>query len=78
MRKPVTLIAGQVRHSRHFRHTAPTSKPPCSSLRKRRPLRSTSAAASGDDESFGTALCGLIAAAGAADVMWPKLAQAPP
>ncbi|HET7924263.1 MAG TPA: Type 1 glutamine amidotransferase-like domain-containing protein [Rhodanobacteraceae bacterium] len=73
MRKPVTLIAGQF-GSRHF-GTHPYLEAAVKLTRKEAPLALYIGAASGDDESFGTALCGLIAAAGAADVVWPKLAK---
>ena len=73
MRKPVTLIAGQF-GSRHF-GTRPYLEAAVELTRKEAPLALYIGAASGDDESFGTALCGLIAAAGAADVVWPKLAK---
>ncbi|HEX7236706.1 MAG TPA: Type 1 glutamine amidotransferase-like domain-containing protein [Gammaproteobacteria bacterium] len=73
MRKPVTLIAGQF-GSRHF-GTRPYLEAAARLTRKQAPLALYIGAASGDDENFGTALCGLIAAAGASDVVWPKLAK---
>ena len=73
MRKPVTLIAGKF-GSRHF-GTRPYLEAAVELTRKDAPLALYIGAASGDDESFGTALCGLIAAAGAADVVWPKLSK---
>ena len=73
MRKPVTLIAGKF-GSRHF-GTRPYLKAAVELTRKEAPLALYIGAASGDDETFGTALCGLIAAAGAADVVWPKLSK---
>ena len=64
MRKPVTLIAGQF-GSRHF-GTQPYLGRGCTARRARKRRRALYiGAASGDDESFGTALCALIAAAGA-------------
>jgi peptidase E len=73
LRKPVTLIAGQF-GSRHF-GTRPYLEAALQLTRKEAPLALYIGAASGDDESFGTALCGLLAAAGAADVAWPKIAK---
>ena len=73
LRKPVTLIAGKF-GSRHF-GTRPYLEAAVQLTRKEAPLALYIGAASGDDESFGTALCGLIAVAGAADVVWPKLAM---
>jgi peptidase E len=73
LRKPVTLIAGQF-GSRHF-GTRPYLEAAVELTRQEAPLALYIGAASGDDESFGHALCGLIAAAGAADVVWPKLAK---
>ena len=73
MRKPVTLIAGQF-GSRHF-GTRPYLEAAVRSTRKRTPSALYIGAASGDDESFGTALCALITAAGATDIAWPKLAK---
>jgi peptidase E len=72
LRKPVTLIGGQF-GSRHF-GTQPYLQAAVRSTRKEAPRALYIGAASGDDESFGTALCALIAAAGAGDVAWPKLA----
>jgi len=71
LRKPVTLIAGQF-GSRHF-GTQPYLHAAVRLTRKEAPRALYIGAASGDDESFGTALCALIAAAGARDVAWPKL-----
>ena len=73
MRKPVTLIAGQF-GSRHF-GTRPYLEAAIELTRKEAPLALYIGAASGDDENFGTALCGVLAAAGAADIVWPKLAK---
>jgi hypothetical protein len=73
LRKPVTLIAGQF-GSRHF-GTRPYLEAAVRSTRKQAPAALYIGAASGDDESFGTALCELITAAGARDVAWPKLAK---
>ena len=72
MRKPVTLIAGLF-GSRHF-GTQPYLQAAVRSTRKEAPSALYIGAANGEDETFGTALCGLIAAAGANDVIWPKLA----
>jgi peptidase E len=72
LRKPVTLIAGQF-GSRHF-GTGPYLKTALELTRKESPRALYIGAASGDDESFGTALCGLLEAAGAAEVVWPKVA----
>lgn len=71
LRKPVTLIAGQF-GSRHF-GTRPYLKSALELTRKRSPRALYIGAASGDDESFGTALCALLEAAGA-QVVWPKVA----
>jgi hypothetical protein len=72
VRKPVTLIAGLF-GSRHF-GTQPYLQAAVRSTRKEAPSALYIGAANGEDETFGTALCGLIAAAGANDVIWPKLA----
>jgi peptidase E len=72
MRKPVTLIGGQF-GSRHF-GTQPYLDDAVALTRKEAPLALYIGAASGDDASFGAGLCALIAAAGAGDVAWPKLA----
>jgi peptidase E len=73
LRKPVTLIAGQF-GSPHF-GTRPHLEAAVQLTRAEAPKALYIGAASGDDESFGTALCALIGAAGAADVFWPKLAK---
>ncbi len=73
MRRPVTLIAGQF-GSRHF-GTRPYLEAAVRLTRKQAPRALYIGAASGDDESFGTALCSLIEAAGAKEVAWPKLAR---
>lgn len=73
MRKPVTLIAGQF-GSRHF-GTRPYLEAAVELTRKEAPLALYIGAASGDDATFGTALCGLLTGAGAADVAWPKLSK---
>lgn len=73
MRKPVTLMAGQF-GSRHF-GTRPYLAEALRLTRKDQPSALYIGAASGDDESFGTALCSLIEAAGAKDVSWPKVAK---
>lgn len=72
MRKPVTLIGGQF-GSRHF-GTLPYLHDAVALTRSEAPLALYIGAANGDDERFGAGLCGLVAAAGAKDVMWPKLA----
>jgi cyanophycinase-like exopeptidase len=66
------LIAGQF-GSRHF-GTQPYLEAAVRLTRKAAPTALYIGAASGEDDSFGTALCALIAAAGAKDVIWPKLA----
>ncbi len=68
----VTLIAGEF-GSRHF-GTQPYLEAAVRSTRTAAPLALYLGVASGEDDSFGTALCALIAAAGAKDVIWPKLA----
>jgi peptidase E len=73
LRKPITLIAGQF-GSPHF-GTRPYLEAAMRLTRKDAPKALYIGAASGDDESFGTALCALIGAAGAVDVAWPKLAK---
>lgn len=72
MRKPVTLIGGQF-GSPHF-GTQPHLESALRLTRKQAPSALYIGAANGDDESFGTALCAVLAAAGAAGVAWPKLA----
>jgi peptidase E len=67
------LIAGQF-GSRHF-GTRPYLEAAVRLTRKQAPRALYIGAASGDDESFGTALCSLIEAAGAKEVAWPKLAR---
>ena len=73
MRKPVTLIGGQFR-SPHF-GTRPYLEDAVALTRKEAPTALYLGAANGDDASFGAGLCGLIASAGVADVIWPKLAK---
>ncbi len=73
MRKPVTLMAGQF-GSPHF-GTKPHLELALSFARAEEPTALYIGAANGDDASFGTALCALIGAAGAAEVFWPKLAK---
>jgi peptidase E len=75
LRKPVTLIAGKF-GSRHF-GTRPYLAAALELTRKDAPRALYLGAASGDDESFGGALCRLIEAAGAAEVVWPKVAARP-
>jgi peptidase E len=72
LRKPVTLIGGQFK-SHHF-GTEPYLHDAVALTREEAPLALHLGAANGDDESFGTRLCALLAAAGAVDVVWPKLA----
>jgi len=71
LRRPVTLIGGQFR-SRHF-GTLPYLHDAVALTREQAPLALYIGAANGDDESFGTGLCALVAAAGAEDIVWPKL-----
>ena len=73
MRKPVTLIAGQF-GSPHY-GTRPHLEAAMQLTRKAAPKALYLGVASGDDASFGTALCALLGAAGAVDVFWPKLAK---
>ena len=73
MRKPVTLIGGQF-GSRHF-GTSPYLEAALALTRKEAPTALYIGAANGDDERFGAALCGVLTAAGAKDVVWPKLAS---
>jgi len=72
LRKPVMLIGGQF-GSRHF-GTLPYLEEAIAFARVEAPLALYIGAANGDDEEFGTRLCSLVAAAGAKDVIWPKLA----
>jgi peptidase E len=67
----VTLIAGE-RGSRHF-GTKPYLSQALSLTRQAGPTALYVGAASGDDPSFGEALCALLTAAGAGEVLWPKL-----
>ena len=73
MRKPVTLIAGQFK-SPHF-GTRPHLETALRLTSTESPAALYIGAANGDDASFGTALCALLGAAGAAEVFWPKLAK---
>jgi peptidase E len=73
LRKPVTLIAGQF-GSPHY-GTRPHLEAAMGLTRKEAPKALYIGAASGDDAAFGTALCALLGAAGAADVFWPKLVK---
>jgi peptidase E len=75
LRKPVTLIAGEF-GSPHF-GTRPHLEAAMRLTRKAAPKALYLGMASGDDASFGTALCALLGAAGAVDVFWPKLAKRP-
>jgi peptidase E len=72
LRTPVTLIAGQL-GSPHF-GTQPHLRTALRLTRTETPTALYIGAANGDDASFGTALCALLGAAGAAEVFWPKLA----
>jgi cyanophycinase-like exopeptidase len=71
LRTPTTLIAGKF-GSRHF-GTKPFLGEALRVARKPAPLALYVGAANGDDKSFGTALSDLLKAAGAHDVLWPKL-----
>jgi cyanophycinase-like exopeptidase len=73
MPRPTTLIAGQ-HGSSHF-GTQPFLAEALRLTGKERPLALYVGAASGDDRSFGSALSTLIERAGAAQVLWPKLAR---
>jgi peptidase E len=73
LRKPVTLIAGQF-GSPHY-GTRPHLEAGMRLTRKEAPKALYLGVASGDDTTFGTALCALLGAAGAVDVFWPKLAK---
>jgi hypothetical protein len=72
LRKPVTLIAG-LSGSPHF-GTRPYLEAAVRQAAADAPLALYIGAANGDDAKFGTKLCDLVAAAGARDVLWPKLA----
>lgn len=67
------LIAGQA-GSRDF-GTRPYLEEAVALTGDEAPLALYIGAANGDDAKFGTKLCDLVAAAGAKDVLWPKLAQ---
>ncbi|MEO8464987.1 MAG: Type 1 glutamine amidotransferase-like domain-containing protein [Gammaproteobacteria bacterium] len=71
-RKAITLIAGKF-GSRHF-GTKPYLADALKRTGKDKPLALYVGVASGDDPTFGTALGGLLTAAGARRVLWPKLA----
>jgi hypothetical protein len=71
LRKSVTLIAGD-RDSPHF-GTAPYLSDALALAGKDAPLALYIGAASGDNPRFGRSLCALIEAAGAREVVWPKL-----
>jgi peptidase E len=73
LRKPVTLIAGHF-DSPHY-GTRPHLEAAVRLARKEAPVALYIGAANGDDTSFGTALCALLGAAGAAEVLWPKIAK---
>jgi peptidase E len=68
------LMAGK-HGSRHF-GTKPFLGAALRLTGRQTPLALYIGAASGDDRAFGTALCALIRAAGAEEVLWPKLAGA--
>jgi peptidase E len=74
LRKPVTLIAGQHR-SRHF-GTKPYLGQALRLTGQEAPRALYIGAASGDDPAFGAALCAVMTAAGAHEVVWPKLTGA--
>lgn len=76
LRKPTTLMAGKFR-SRHF-GTQPFLAEALRLTGKDRPLALYVGAASGEDRAFGTALTLVIKAAGAHEVLWPKLATKKP
>jgi cyanophycinase-like exopeptidase len=71
LRKPVTLIAGD-HDSPHF-GTTPYLGDALALAHKDAPIALYIGAASGDHAGFGRSLCGLIEAAGAREVLWPKL-----
>ena len=71
-RRATTLIAGKF-GSRHF-GTKPYLKEALKRTGKAKPLVLYVGVASADDPTFGTALAGLMTAAGARRVLWPKLA----
>jgi cyanophycinase-like exopeptidase len=66
-------MAGQF-GSRHF-GTRPYLADAVRATRAAAPRALYVGAANGDDPSFGTALCALIEAAGAAQVLWPKISE---
>jgi len=69
----VTLIAGD-HGSRHF-GTQPYLAEALRRTRRESPRALYIGAASGDYPSFGEALCAVLSAAGAGEVLWPKLAR---
>jgi len=73
LRKPVTLIAGHF-GSPHY-GTRPHLEAAVALTRNEAPAALYIGAANGDDAAFGAALCALLGAAGAAEVLWPKVAK---
>jgi cyanophycinase-like exopeptidase len=73
LRKPIVLIAGEF-GSPHY-GTRPHLEAAVRLTRKDAPVALYVGAANGDDPAFGAALCALLGAAGAADVLWPKPAK---
>jgi cyanophycinase-like exopeptidase len=71
LRKPVTLIGGQ-HGSRHF-GTKPYLGRALLLTGREAPRALYIGAASDDDPAFGEALCAVLAAAGAREVLWPRL-----
>jgi len=71
LRKPTTLIAGKF-GSRHF-GTKPYLRDAIRLTGKNKPLALYVGVASHDDPGFGTSIAGLLEAAGAHRVLWPKL-----
>lgn len=75
LRKPTTLMAGG--HGSADFGTTPYLAEALRATGKPKPIALYLGAASGDHRSFGTALVGVIAAAGAGRVLWPKLVGRP-
>lgn len=74
-RKPATLMAGS--HGSADFGTTPYLAEALRATGKAKPVALYIGAASGDHRAFGTALVGVIAAAGAGRVLWPKLVGRP-
>jgi cyanophycinase-like exopeptidase len=74
-RKPTTLMAGG--HGSADFGTTPYLAEALRATGKAKPVALYIGAASGDHRPFGTALVGVIAAAGAGRVLWPKLVGRP-